>query len=183
MMRIFADLNQLMQALVPAWAMPYVLGVLALAAVPLWAESVRGRQIKGAIRRMVRADPDDRPILTSRALGLAGTRRGRLIGLIQEAIRYGQTDLVTQGLARLEAHPRGRADAAALRARVAPAPPRFRDPVEASVRIGRLVDQGLVVAADELLVHARSQFPSDPDLEVLQERLLVAQGTRDLGSD
>lgn len=171
MTRIFTDLNQILNALVPGWAVPYVLGLLAALAVPLYLETVRGRQIKSAVRQMVRADGSRRHELEQRALYLAGRRRGRLIGLVQEAIRYGQPSLLQEGLTRLDQHPRGAGDAAALRKRVEPEPVRFRDPVEAVVRISRLLDQGLLVAADEQLVVARTQYPHDEELEGLHARL------------
>ncbi len=171
MFRIFSDLGQALSTLVPPWALPWVLVAIGAAAVPLWLESVRGKQIKGAIRKMVRASDGERPALAERALSLAGASRGRLIGLVQEALRYGQPALAEQGLARLEAHPRGRQDAAHLRARVEKPGAKFRDPFEASVRIERLIDEGLRVAAEEQLEEALAHFPRDEELLALRARL------------
>lgn len=171
MTRILTDVGALVTSLIPAWALPFVLVGLGVLLLPPWIESVRSKQIKGAIRRMIRADDALRPGLADRALSLAGQRRLRLIGLVQEAIRYGQHRLVEAGLTRLEAHPNGRADAAKLRERIEAPRIRFRDPVEAVVRIGRLMEQGLVVAAEEHLEVALHQFPDEPELRDLCARL------------
>lgn len=169
MFRIFSDLGGLVFQLVPPWAIPIVIGVLGALAAPFWLESVRGKQIKGAVRRMVRASEDERPPLAERALSLAGTRRTRLIALVQEAMRYDQRALRDEALVRLERVHRG--DAAELRKRIDKPRTRYRDPVEAVVRIEGLLDEGLVVAAREQLEEARRSFPHDPDLDRLQERV------------
>ncbi|MBX2797075.1 MAG: hypothetical protein KTR31_05390 [Myxococcales bacterium] len=171
MFRIFSDLGQVVTTLVPPWALPFVAGGFLLLLLLPWLESVRGKQIKGAIRRMVRAPESEHSALARRALDLAGTRRGRLIGLVQEAIRYGQHSLVKEGLARLEADPVGRSHAAKLRERIEKPAIRFRDPIEASVRIEGLLGEGLVVAAREQLDVALAHFPTDPELEALSRRV------------
>ena len=171
MTRIFSDVGQLLTALIPPWALPFVLVAIGVALVPPWIESVRSKQIKGALRRMVRAEPEEQKRLADWALDLAGQKRTRLIGFVQEAIRYGHRDLVEEGLLRLEAHPRAHEDALKLRERVQGPRPRFRDPVEASVRIEGLLDQGLLVGAEEQLSLALGQFPDHPDLMAHRELL------------
>ncbi|HHO51961.1 MAG TPA: hypothetical protein ENK18_14035 [Deltaproteobacteria bacterium] len=171
MFRIFSDIGQVLTSLIPGWAIPIVLGIAGVLAVPFWIESVRSKQIKGAVRRMVRADGPTRRQLAHRALSLAGQRRLRLIGLVQEAIRYGQHALIEEGLARLTSDPHGHRDAEALRARIRKPGQRFRDPIEASVRIEGLLQQELFVAASEQLDEALGRFPTDPELLHLQRRL------------
>ena len=171
MTRVLVDIGQTVGSLVPPWAIPIVIGVLAVVLLPAWLESVRSKQIKGAVRRMVRADPAERDRLYARAFGLAAQRRGRLVGLIQEGLRYGQHAVVHEGLARLQAIPRAREDVARLRERIDKPGQRFRDPVEAAVRIEGLLAQGLHVAAEEQLAEALTAFPRDPDLHSLQARL------------
>ena len=171
MTRILTDVGALVTALIPAWALPFVIGGIGVLLLPAWLESVRSKQIKGAIRRMIRADDTVRPELATRALQLAGHRRLRLIGLVQEAIRYGQHSLIEAGLARLEAHPKGRTDAEKLRERIEAPKSRFRDPVEAVVRVARLLEQDLRVAAEEQLEAALLQFPHDDELRELCRRL------------
>ena len=171
MFRIFTDLGGLVSQLVPPWALPIVIGVLGALAAPFWLESVRSKQIKGAIRRMVRASHDERGVLSRRALHLAGHKRIRLISLVQEAMRYDQRELRDEGLARLQQVPGGRHDAVELRKRVDKPRPRYRDPVEAVVRVESLLEQGLTVAAREQLDEARRTFPTDTELEALAGRL------------
>ena len=173
MTRILVDIGQTVSSIVPPWAMPFVLGAVALVLLPPWFESVRSKQIKGAIRRMVRAEPSLRQSLAERALHLAGTRRIRLLGLVQEAHRYGQHELLENGLKLLAQSERGRADAQRIRDQYAPAPPVLRDPLEAVVRVESLLQQGLVVAAREQLDAAVRKFPNDPDLKRLENRVAL----------
>ncbi|MEO0603399.1 MAG: hypothetical protein AAF211_18310 [Myxococcota bacterium] len=171
MTRIFTDLAGLVGQVVPAWALPFVVAGLALVALPPWLESVRGKQIKGCVRRMVRADDRERAALSDRALHLAGARRLRLVGLALEAMRYDQRLLRDEALARLQQHPKGRVDAKKLRQRFEKAPVRFSDPLAAQVRVERLLDEGLVVGACEQLTAALRQFPDDPELLRLSAEL------------
>lgn len=177
MFRIFTDVGQVLNSLVPGWAIPVVLGVAGVLMLPPWLESVRSKQIKGAVRRMVRADEALREQLSDRALALAGHRRLRLIGLVQEAIRYGQRELIEAGLVRLESDPRGRRDAQALRDRIRKPGQRFRDPTEASVRVSALIEAELFVGAQEQLDEALERFPDDPELLQLREALLASRST------
>lgn len=171
MTRIFTDLAGLVGQLVPPWAIPFVLAAVAALALPPWLESVRGKQIKGTVRRMVRADERERAHLATRALELAGHKRIRLVGLALEALRYDQRLLRDRALARLESHPKGRVDAVKLRERFEKPAIRFDDALTAQVRVERLLDQGLVVGAAEQLTAARHQFPHDPELAALQTRV------------
>ena len=175
MTRIFTDIANLIGQLVPAWALPFVLGAVALLALPPWLESVRGKQIKGYVRRMVRADDSERRELHERVLSIAGQRRTRLVGLALEAMRYDQRALRDQALLRLDAHPKGRADAARLRERFEKAQVRFGDPLSAQVRVERLLREGLVVGAAEQLEAARRQFPEDQELVRLAAELESAR--------
>lgn len=175
MTRIFTDVAGLVGQLVPPWALPFVLGAIAVLALPPWLESVRGKQIKGFVRRMVRASDPERDALAERALTIAGQRRVRLVGLALEAMRYDQRGLRDQALARLARHPKGRVDAAKLRERFEKAPLRFTDPLSAQIRVEGLLREGLLVGAAEQLEAARRQFPQDPDLERLATEIDAAR--------
>lgn len=179
MTRIFTDLAGLLGAIVPPWAMPFVLVGIAAAVLPPWLESVRGKQIKGFVRRMVRAEDNERTALAEQALTLAGHKRIRLVGLALEALRYDQRSLRDAALARLDRHPKGRADAAKLRERFEKPAIRFSDPLAAQVRVESLLREGLVVGAAEQLEAARLQFPGHPDLEVLAAQVEVARERED----
>lgn len=164
MTRIFTDLAGVVGQFVPPWAIPIVLVGVAVVALPAWLESVRSKQIKGFVRRMVRANEPERVALADHALRMAGEKRLRLVGLALEALRYDQRALRDQALARLDQHPKGRLDAKKLRERFEKPAVRFTDPLAAHVRVERLLREGLVVGAAEQLEAARLQFPTDPDL-------------------
>jgi len=168
MFRIFSDLGGLVTQAVPAWALPFVLMGAALVALPLWMESVRNKQIKGALRRMLRAEGAERAQLADRALSLAGARRGRLITLIQEAIRYNLPAMRDAGLERLGAIPKAAEHVRALRRRTVREQRALRDPLEAVVRIEALLGEGLTVAAEEELGRALGAFPGDTELQRLR---------------
>jgi hypothetical protein len=166
-----AGLGQLLRSLsevVPMRTLAIVVLVVAILALPAWLETVRERQLRGAVRRMVRADPDQRAALVDRALTLAALVPRRLTVLAGEAIRYDQRDVRDRALAALE---EAGGDTRALRARIERPKVRFRDPVEAVVRIEGLVAEGLVEAAREQLAEARSTFPDDPELALLETTL------------
>ncbi|MEN0065122.1 MAG: hypothetical protein AAGA48_23465 [Myxococcota bacterium] len=174
MTRIFTDLAGVVGQLVPPWAIPIVLIVAGVLALPPWLESVRSKQIKGFVRRMVRADDGERAELADQALQLAGTRRLRLVGLALEALRYDQRTLRDEALSRLEQHPKGRDDAAKLRERFEKPAVRFSDPLAAQVRVERLLREGLVVGAAEQLEAAQRQFPDNPELKQLEASIATA---------
>jgi hypothetical protein len=166
-----AGLGQLLRSLsevVPLRALLVIVLAVALLALPAWLETVRERQLRGTVRRMVRADPEQRAALVDRALILAAHVPRRLSVLAGEAIRYDQRDVRDRALAALE---EAGGDTRALRARIDRPKARFRDPFEAVVRIEGLVAEGLLEAAREQLAEATTAFPDDPDLALLETKL------------
>jgi hypothetical protein len=172
-----AGLSQLVRTLsevVPVRALLLVLLVLAVVGLPAWLENVRERQLRGAVRRMVRADPEQRVALVERVKHLAGGVPRRLTVLAGEAIRYDQRDVRDHALAALEA---AGGDSRSLRAKIERPKPKFRDPVEAVVRVEGLLAEGLVEAAREQLGEALAAFPDDGELKALESRLAGPSGT------
>jgi hypothetical protein len=155
-------------ALLPLRILALVCVVVVVLALPAWFENIRERQIRGTVRRMVRADPPIRASLEDRALELAAGRTRRLTVLAGEAIRYDQRSARDRALAALDA---SGADTKALRDRIDRPKVRFRDPVEAAVRIEALIADGLTEAARENLDAARRTFPDDGELAALQDKL------------
>lgn len=169
-----AGLSQLIEALsafLPLRTVLAMVGVLLVAGSPWWFETVRERQIRGAARRMVRADPAARAELLARVLALAGDRPLRLTTAVEAAIRYDVRDLRDAALATLAATGRAPDAVARLRARIEKPPLAFRDALEAVVRIEGLLEAGLEVGAREALAEAMTAFPGDPDLARLADRL------------
>lgn len=160
-------LSTLAELLPPEVLVPLVIVALAVA-FPFWLRSVRVRQIKGRLRVAARAhDEVERDEAIDEAFRLAGERPRLLVSLIEQAIRNGQTLVWRRGLAALEATGRAELDLAALKRKVEPRPKTVRDPLEAIVRVERLRDSGLHVAAREVLDEALARHPDDPDLRAL----------------
>ncbi|MEZ4237864.1 MAG: hypothetical protein R3F59_17290 [Myxococcota bacterium] len=98
---------QLYLALTQILPLPVVIGIAAVAVVlglPMWVESIRGRQINGLVRRMVRAEPAERQQLAQQALVLAGTRPRRLLLVAEASVKYDQRRLREAAVDALARH-------------------------------------------------------------------------------
>jgi hypothetical protein len=166
-----AGISQLIEGLALFLPLEVVVGIVSVGgvlALPLWFESIRDKQIRGLVRRMVRASGTERDELVQRAFQLAGDRPRRLGTLVRQAIHYDQRQLRDQALAALDATGKAAVDVKHFRTLIAPPPVRFRDPFEASVRVEQLLEQGLTVAAQEQLKAALEAFPENAELRALQ---------------
>lgn len=170
MSRVIGDLLSTFSLFVPMRWLVAALVVLVVIAVPFWLESVRDRQVRGLVRRLVRAGPEERSALERRILDLAGLRPGRLRAMVEAASRYDQRSLRDQGIALLD-QAGARDDARRLREAVAPKKRRFVDAIEAAVHIEQLLEEGRSVAASEQLAEALEAFPDDEELRGLERRL------------
>jgi hypothetical protein len=170
MVKGIADVITGLLVIFPPWVLVGGGAVLAVALVPRWVESMRDKQIRGLVRRMVRADASERQRLTAQVTRIVGAHPGRLAAAVHHAIHYDQRALRDSALASLEATGAAPEDVKRLRARIDPAPLRFRDPVEAVVRIEQLLENGLEAVAREQLAIALAAFPDDPDLTALASR-------------
>ena len=171
MFRGLGDFFQILGSLLPPWALA-VLGVsLAVIAGPAWFDNVRSKQIRGRIRKMLRATSAERPARADQALVLAAQRPRRLVALVREAHKYDLRALRDAGLERLEQTGSALEDLRVLRELVAPPPQPIRDPLQAVVKVERLVELGLVVGAREALEEGLRQHPGDSDRLRLQGEL------------
>jgi len=162
------ELVRTLGTLLPLRVLAIVCVVVLVLGLPAWLENVRERQIRGTVRRMVRADPPIRASLEDKALELADGKARRLTVLAGEAIRYDQRSARDRALAALEA---SGADTKVLRDRIERPKIKFRDPVEAVVRIEALIAEGLTEAAREQLDAALLTFPDDAELVALRDKL------------
>jgi hypothetical protein len=157
---------------------PWVLGVVGVVGVvtlgPRWIESMRDKQLRGWVRRMIRADADERQRLSDLVMEVAGSHPGRLSAVVHHAIHYDQRALRDRALAALAATGGAPEEVKRLRERIDKPRTKFRDPIEAAVRIEQLRQDGLLVAADEQLEIARAAFPGDPELEALARTMREA---------
>jgi hypothetical protein len=167
--RVFADLYAFLTLFLP-WKVVVAVGVtLAVLALPSWMETVRERQLRGQVRRMVRAEQSERAALVERSMTLAGERPSRLARLVEAGRHYDQRDLVDRALGRLEVvDPR---EAARLRSLGAPPKPRARDPLEVVVRVESLLASGMTSRAREVLDEGLREHPADAELVALRSRI------------
>ncbi len=171
-MRLIPELLETIALVLPPWALVLV-GVAVLAVgIPAWLHWMRTKQIRGALRRLVRARDDaDRAEHLARALSLASGRPRRLVFLVEEAIRLGLKPIWRRLLEELEETGAPPADVRRLKEKVEAAPKRGGHPLEEAVIIERMWSEGLEAAARERLDEVRGRFPEDPDLAALEERL------------
>lgn len=173
MVRGFGEVLESLGQLLPPWVVATVAFVLLVAVLPAWVDNVRSKQVRGAVRRMVRASDQGRLDLAERAMRLAGRRPTRLTALVEHAHRYQQLDLRRRGLAMLQ-----RVDPAGAEHLLATIerdrPKQVFHPLEVVVRVERLLDEGMIDAAAARLDEALARYPDDPDLLALRSRLRSA---------
>lgn len=170
MVRGFGELLQSLGLLLPPWAVGAVAFVAVVAILPAWIDNMRVKQIRGTVRRMVRASDDGRLELADRAMRLAGRRPLRLVNLVEHAHKFQQLELRRRGLQALQ----GVAPGEAQRLREAverEKPKQVLHPLEVVVRVERLLAEGMEAAAVARLEEALQRHPDDPDLLALKRRL------------
>jgi hypothetical protein len=173
--RVFGDLYAFLTLFLPWKLVVGLLAVLVVAALPSWVENMRERQLRGSVRRLVRAEQTERVRLLEDTFGLAGERPSRLVRLVEAGRQYDQRDVVDRALTHLD-----RLDAAAahrLRTAAAPPKPKVRDALEAVVRVEGLLREGMAVRAAEVLEESLREHPADPELLALRERLAAERST------
>lgn len=173
MVRGFGELLQSLGLLLPPWAVGMIAFVALVAILPAWIDNMRVKQIRGTVRRMVRASDAGRADLAERALRLAGRRSSRLVSLVEHAHKFQQIELRRRGLQALQ----GVDPVAARRLREAverEKPKQVLHPLEVVVRVERLLAEGMDAAAAERLEEALQRHPDDPDLLALKRRLRSA---------
>lgn len=163
-------LFQALQAMLPPWALALVGVVFAVWFARGFRFRTRSRQIRGLIRRRVRASPLEAEALLQHALRVAGDDATLLGEVAREARRRTQPDGWLRALARLEQVPGGPAEVARVR-RLEGLDPKPLDAHEEADRVANLLDQGLADAARARLDEARARFPADPRLDALAARL------------
>lgn len=170
-MRGLGDVIHTLVVLLPTWAL--VLLGLGLAAVllPGLRFRTRSRQIREAVRRMVRADPRARGALEARAFERAGESVHLIAEVAQEARKRTMPKLWDEALRRLDAHPKGAVEAARLRRDARPAKPAPLHPVEVAVRVHALLAEGATEAARARLAEGLARSPEDAELLALHRRL------------
>jgi hypothetical protein len=172
MMRGLTDLLGLLGVLLPSWAVGVVLALIGLAIAPFWWSSMRTKQMRGKVRQMVRAEPEERDALQRQIMEIAGTHPFRLANLCREATRYGQFELRREALAALKATGKLVEDVRIFDAqsRADPKTP-FAHPLGAVAIVEGLIADGLEGVARDRLRQARAQFPRSGELSALADRL------------
>ncbi len=171
MTRAFTDIAQLIGQVIPPWALVPLVLLLALAALPFWLQSVKGKQISGLARRMVRAPTEEREQMLERVLALAGSKPALLRTAIEQAIKYDHLDLRKRALAALEDTGKAPQDVAQIRAKLEPEPKPVPHPLEVAVNVERLIGEGMFDTARLRLDEALIRYPRDSDLLALRARV------------
>ncbi|MFK7929365.1 MAG: hypothetical protein AB8H79_14315 [Myxococcota bacterium] len=158
---------------------PVLVGILLVAAAlafPAWLNSVRVRQIKGRLRKAARSHGrEQREKWVQDAFKITRDRPRLLYSLADQAIRNGQPYAWRPALDALAATGKMELDLAALRRKVLPPPNAPRDPLQTIVRVERLIEAGLTVAAEEALEQGLSRHPANAELLALRDRM-ASQG-------
>lgn len=169
MAKVIGDLYAFLTLFLP-WKLVVGVGVaLAFVAVPYWFETVREKQLRGQVRRMVRAEQHERVRLVEETFGLAGDRASRLARLVEAGRHYDQRDVVERALGEL--HKVDAPLAVRLQSQLAPPRPKARDGLEVAVRVEALLASGMGDRAREVLEEGLRDHPADPELTALRDRL------------
>ncbi len=164
------DIFKLLTAMLPPWALALLVVVVLVLALPGWNYSTRTKQVKNAVRRMVRAAPGERESLRARAFERAGEDAHLLALVAREARKRSLPRVYDEALRRLDAHSTLSSEADKVRAEVA-APklePLHAD--EVVIRVQALLDEGAVLAARSRLLEALQQHPEHAELQALLQR-------------
>ncbi|MBN2801042.1 MAG: hypothetical protein JXX28_18025 [Deltaproteobacteria bacterium] len=170
-MRGIPEIIQAVLSFFPPWSWPFLLGLFAVLAVPVWFQSVRIKQVRNRVRRYVRAPAGEREVHMAVAFQLAAGHPRRLVTLAEEAIRFKLEPIWKRALRELEeagAHPK---DLRLLNEKVARERKLPVHPIEEAVAIEVMIESGALERARERLTPALAAFPTDPDLVALSERL------------
>lgn len=173
MVRGFGEVLQSLGMLLPPWAVAAVGGGLLLLMLPAWVDNMRVKQIRGTIRRMVRADEASRDALAERALRLARRRPTRLESVVERANHYQQLELRRRALQTLRRVDPEKAEYLLERIE-RDKPKQVFHPIEVVVRVERLLAEGMVDAAAARLDEALDRYPDDPDLLALRQKVRSA---------
>ena len=174
-MRAISDILSSLFLVLPApvvYGLAVVIGLLLLRP---WLKNVRAKQIRGRVRRMVRADDAQRDKLAAEAFRTARGNADHLYLLAFEARKRSFPALYQQALDALQAMPEGRRLASQLNEQVAPEKSPTRHPAEWIAIIETMIDNGVYEGARLRLAEALDQHPSHPALLALPKRIDDAQ--------
>lgn len=170
---------------------PELVGLLVVVAAALlapgWVHATRARQLKGMIRRRVRASEADRSILMDEILQRAGMDVPLLGVAYGEASKREQVVLIAALRARLEQNARGQEELARHTRKTERKKPPPRHPLETIAIVETMIEAELWVAAADQVAQALEAQPTEPRLLDLSERLERAResahqgGTVDAG--
>lgn len=160
-------LFQTLAELLPPWLYYATVAVLIVLAIPGLKYSIKGRQIRGALRRVSsltsRVMVDEQ---IARAFERAGENPRLLTLLCEEAIRLKQFEIWPRALARMK-EVGVPSEHARLLAMVMPEQQIDSHPLQAAIAVRRLRDEGMDQAADERLHRAIERFGPDEELMAL----------------
>jgi len=157
--------------------LPYELAIVLIIGVailflPGWLFAMRSKQIKGLIRRRVRATEEARGHLAEQALELAAGKGDRLVILAREALKMGQRDLWKSAMDELKLLPAHSSEVQELTSEVSREGQPLLHPVEVIMTVKRLRELGMNQAALERIEEAIQRFPQDEELLTTRNEVL-----------
>jgi hypothetical protein len=154
-----------------------VLLAAALLILPGWIFAIRAKQIKGLIRKRVRASAEERDRLANEALALAAGKGNRLVVLARESLRMGQRELWKRAMDELQLLPAHVAEARELTASISRESQPLLHPVEVVMTVQRLLELHMTQAALDRIDEALERFPRDDGLLTAREQVLSSLQT------
>jgi hypothetical protein len=145
----------------------FAIALLLLAAVlvfPGWVFSIRSKQIKGLVRRRVRATEEERAQLAAKAMELTAGKGDRLIVLARESLKMGQRDLWNTAMNALQLIPAHTTETKELLGAVSRERKALLHPLEVLMTVNRLRSLEMYEAALERVDEALERFPDDAEL-------------------
>lgn len=170
-MRGLEDIVNVLIEFVPPWLL-YPLGaVIVLIAIPAWLKNGKSKRVKGLIRRMVRATPQQRLEFEEQAFSLAGEDKDLLYIVATEAQKRTFPKTYARAMEKLKQADGGAVLATLLASKTAAPPKQVAHPAESAYIISNMMEEGLTDAAKRRLETALREHPDAEELLVLKARL------------
>jgi hypothetical protein len=171
--RGLSDLVNTLFVMLPTQVVIVVMVIGAALLFPGWLFSMRSKQIRGLIRRRVRAAGDERAELADEAMLIANEKGPLLIALAREAIKMNQRHLFQRAITKLNELSLYSEETAELEASISRETQALLHPVEVLLATERLLNLGMNHAAKERVEEALQRFPDNEELLDAHTRVLL----------
>ena len=171
------EMFDVLYAILPRWAVFALVGIGMLCIAPSWYRWVQNKKVKGLLRNYASTTNREMRIEIEGKLWMqVGQSTGRLTVCAQTAHEMGLIHLCRKAEERLQ-----RLGSPIPHRGVKPdkkQTPGPLHPIEVSVRVAQLLEQGLVDPAQDLLNTALKTHPNDPDLQAAVNAIDAAHASK-----